>query len=507
MSEYTRRDFLVRGTVATAGGLIGLGGGYPQRSLFQPGERGARSMIDARKAYPAWLLHAVTVVLILLGIAISTTTAQAQKSYEFTAIAFLGDPAPGGGFFTFDFEPYGINDRGDVLFVADLTTGGEGVFLERKGHTSALARSGDPAPGGGTFSGGVLPVLSLNGPGDVAFAFVLETCNPAFFNVGLYRYSHASRVVTPVIVPCVTPAPQGGTFVGAWIHPSLNNKGDLVFTAVFPTEAGPAGNDLGLGLGIFKADENKAGISSLVIPGDRAPGGSTFDFAENPWINNRGDVAFGAHVAGEECIPIFGPDIRFFCGESVYLMTAATGEIRSIAHQGDPAPGGGTFRLAFEPVINNRGDIAFTGDLTPAPEFVQSLGIFLHSGDKTLPVARPGDPLPGGGNFLTASAFVGTYDLNNHGDVSFLATLDTTAANGVADTGLYVRTHGSLHLVARAGTVIPGVGKIVTVLPTTAFGGVMNDRGQILFAATVDNGDGVLLVATPSGEEDDQDGK
>ena len=474
-----------------------------------PGERGARSMIDAR----TWLLHAVTVVLILLGIAIPTTTAQARKSYEFTAIAFVGDPAPGGDFFTNDFEPYGINNRGDVLFVADLTTatGGEGVFLERKGHTSALARSGDPAPGGGTFFGapatGGVPVPSLNGPGDVAFGFLLETCNPAFFNVGLYRYSHASRVVTPVIVPCVTPAPQGGTFVGAWLHPSLNNKGDLVFTAVLPTEAGPAGNGQGLGLGIFKADENKAGISSLVIPGDRAPGGSTFDFAENPWINNRGDVAFGAHVAGEECIPIFAPDFLFFCGESVYLMIAATGEIRSIAHQGDPAPGGGTFRLAFEPIINNRGDIAFTGDLTPAPDFVQSLGFFLHSGHKTLPVARPGDPLPGGGNFLTASAFVGSYDLNNHGDVSFLATLDTTAANGVADTGLYVRTRGSLHLVARSGTVIPGVGKIVTVLrPDSPFGGVINDRGQILFTATLDNGDVVLLVATPSEEEDDQDG-
>src|SRR5215471_128357 len=150
---------------------------------YQPGERGARSMIDAREAYSTWLLHAVTVVLILLGIAIPTTTAQAQKSYEFTAIAFLGDPAPGGDFFTFDFEPYGINDRGDVLFVADLTTatGGEGVFLKRKGHTSALARSGDPAPGGGTFLGGpatgaLSGVLSLNSPGDVAFGFFHETC-------------------------------------------------------------------------------------------------------------------------------------------------------------------------------------------------------------------------------------------------------------------------------------------------------------------------------------------
>ena len=90
---------------------------------YQPGERGARSMIDAREAYSAWLIHAVTVVLILLGIAIPTTTAQAQKSYEFTAIAFLGDPAPGGDFFTFDFEPRGINSQGQVAFNADVVPG------------------------------------------------------------------------------------------------------------------------------------------------------------------------------------------------------------------------------------------------------------------------------------------------------------------------------------------------------------------------------------------------
>jgi len=68
-----------------------------------------------------------------------------------------------------------------------------------------------------------------------------------------------------------------------------------------------------------------------------------------------------------------------------------------------------------------------------------------------------------------------------------------------------VSTRGSLHLVARSGTVIPGVGKIVTVLrPDSPFGGAMNERGQILFAATVDNGDVVLLVATPSGQDGDE---
>ena len=39
-----------------------------------------------------------------------------------------------------------------------------------------------------------------------------------------------------------------------------------------------------------------------VAPGDPAPGGGTFDYTYNPWINDRGDVAFGGHVAGEEVV-------------------------------------------------------------------------------------------------------------------------------------------------------------------------------------------------------------
>jgi hypothetical protein len=73
---------------------------------------------------------------------------------------------------------------------------------------------------------------------------------------------------------------------------------------------------------------------------------------------------------------------------------------------------------------------------------------------------------------------------------------------------LYVWSHGSLHLVARTGTDIPGVGTVahlvtnVPVLPPpTVFvpnsGAANNDRGQVLFSATLSDGRGVLLLATP----------
>ena len=489
--------------------------------LSVPGVSSKNASVQPTKRLMSTTIATAIALIFFAAIPLRAQNGANAPDYVFSKLAALGDSAAGGGIFAFDFEPYGINNREDVLYVADLAAGptspcdiatgigciGEGVYLVHQGQTSALARSGDPAPGGGTFfgalgSGAFGPGLSLNAQGDSAFVFFLQPFTLPVLNAGVYRYSHTTKMVTPVVVPNVTQAPGGGKFAGASIHASLNNEGELVFAGIVPSGAGHAGN--GLGLGIFKVDADGGGeISSLVSPGDRAPGGGSFDFAQNPWINDRGDVAFGAHVAGEECVDVSGNPL--ICGESVYVMKAATGEIRSIAHQGDLAPGGGKYRLAFGPVLNDSGEIAFIGDLTPELGFGQSLGVFLHSGNKTIAIAHPGDPMPGGGNLLTAGFYVNTYDLNNRGDVSFTATLNTET-NGAADTGLYVWSRGSLHLVARTRTVIPGVGTIVGLWPPALaggrayIGGAMNERGQILFTATLDNGSGVLLIATPQEE-------
>jgi hypothetical protein len=71
-----------------------------------------------------------------------------------------------------------------------------------------------------------------------------------------------------------------------------------------------------------------------------------------------------------------------------------------------------------------------------------------------------------------------------------------------------VRSRGELHLVARTGTFIPGVGTIAQInnpLLASAPGAALfdepaiNDRGQIFFEATLTNATAVLLVASPSG--------
>src|SRR5207253_640639 len=121
-----------------------------------------------------------------------------------------------------------------------------------------------------------------------------------------------------------------------------------------------AGTTPDFGEGIFLADRHDH-IFKVVAPGDPAPGGHIFDFTYDPWINDGGAVAFGGHVSGDACIQLFGPGP--FCALSTYVKHAGTGVIESIAHQGDPAPGGGTYQWAWGPVMNNSGDIVFMGGL------------------------------------------------------------------------------------------------------------------------------------------------
>jgi hypothetical protein len=456
-----------------------------------------------KKYWRGMVVLALAVPLVWAQMGAGTGRVLAAPTYTFASIAFLENPAPGGGNFTFDFEPYGINSDGEIAFVTDLTTGGEGVFVSRHGVITELARGGQAAPGGGTFRFD-LGRVAINDSGDVVFAFSLD---PVDFdhlglNSGVYRFSRSEQTLKAVLVPNVTPAPGGGTFAGTYFNTGINNRGDMVFSGLVPGSINPPPPGfIGLASGLFRADKDGT-IFNVARPGDAAPGGGTFDAANNGWINEAGNVAFEAHVAGEECIDVGSP---FVCGESVYLKDAASGVIRSIAHQGDPAPGGGTYRLAFGPVVNNRDEIVFIGDLTPPPDAGIALAVFLASNGTTIAVARPGDPMPGGGTFVTASFQVSNYHLNNKGDVSFSATLDSDVnGDGLNDSGLYVFSKGSLSLVARTGTVIPGLGTIAYLglapfsTPPLGTGAVINERGQVLFFATLTDGRGVLLVATPS---------
>jgi Matrixin len=407
-------------------------------------------------------------------------------------IARLGDPAPGGGVYDpgGDIEPYTLTGRGQAMYAAEFFdpasfVGGEGAYVA-SGTPALAARTGQPAPGGGTFGAGVLFGVAGNDGGDAAFTFALEPFTfPVGVNAGLYRYSGRDGSLDAVVVPGVTPAPGGGVFAGAFEHPDLNDAGDIAFAGLVPTSAGISG---ALGIGIYGATPDGS-ITRLVAPGDPAPGSGTFDLADMPAINARGDVAFGGHVHGEPCLTSSRQTIEIHCDEGLYLRRAS-GQIAQLVHAGDPAPGGGAFRSVEYPRINLAGDVLFVGDVTPPPGRHIDVGVYLYRNGTIMRVAAPGDPLPGGGNLVHAYPLA---SLTATGTVAFASELDSDTLGFGFDTGAYTWANGKLRLVARTGSSLPGLG----VLDELDFPAVaVNDAGRVLFSvfASSEQGDVVALI-------------
>jgi hypothetical protein len=117
--------------------------------------------------------------------------------------------------------------------------------------------------------------------------------------------------------------------------------------------------------------------------------------------------------------------------------------------------------------------------------------------------------MPGGGNLVNASLVDANVHINNRSDVVFSGIVDSDVDhNGIDDSGLFQWSHGQLSVIARTGTVIPGIGTVFALasveivvppapIPTTTSGAINNDAGQVLFCATMTDGSVVLLLATP----------
>jgi hypothetical protein len=434
-----------------------------------------------------------------LAFTVSATSRADAESYCFTPIASLGDPASDEDTFVNDFEPTALNNHGDLAFTADLLpqgateSPGEGVFLSSKGRISQILRVGQPAPRLGVFGPAELGHLGLNDAGDMAIpfslffseeeplkVFLLDNGGFSFYG-GVYRYSHITRALSPVVVPDVTPAPGGGTFFGIGFNVSLNNRKHIAFSA--SVSDAPASS-----LEVFVADERDR-IMRVVPTGELAPSGGRFLVQSDPELNNRGDVVFAGVLSTN---PPDSPD-----SSNVFVRRAATGEIVAVTRTGESLPGDATFVSELGHHINARGSVAF-GALVEVASSESPVGaLYLSSPRGIVRVAGWGDEMDGGGQLsaLGTEALRGgsQLSLNDRDQVAFNATLDD------GKQGLYLYSNGYPNLVAKTGTEIQGVGTIDYFQSEAAPLSFMalNERGQLAFAATLTDGSGVLLLATP----------
>ena len=103
--------------------------------------------------------------------------------------------------------------------------------------------------------------------------------------------------------------------------------------------------------------------------------------------------------------------------------------------------------------------------------------------------------MPGGGHVTRLVRNTAQVGLNERGDLTFYADLDTS------ESGLYIYSKSSISLIARTGTVVPGVGTIFSMEMSDQPGNsvALNDYGQVGFGCTLADGRVVLLIATPHG--------
>jgi hypothetical protein len=376
--------------------------------------------------------------------------AHADPAYVLHAVARTGDAAPGGG----TFDRFGqealpivapVNARGDVAFFASLSRGAsdEGIFLQRAGRIVTVAREGDRVAGVGRLSGfGKHPTPALNDAGSVAFAAAVAGGRAV---EGIFIWS-SGRLRAVAVTGAPAPGMPSAVIAGV-DTPAINAAGDVIFLATI--RRGRESSDAILA--------SRGGtLRKVVAQGDPAPAGGVFAGFGPPAINARGAVAFAAVVEGK-AVP---GGIFVASGDRVQMVVGA----------GEETPVGGIFARFSERIgLNDAGLIVFHSMLKFAPV---EAAIFAVENGRARAVARLGDAAPGGGTM----AHFGLWPaVGSDGGVAFAVSID----GGPTPVAVVRADASGLTRVVGVGDVLPGNDRIasLTLYPVVSVGA----RGHITF--------------------------
>lgn len=443
----------------------------------------------------------VTVALLLAG------AEQVRGAVPVRTVALTSQPAPDtpsgvtfSGFVTAEpsrgFVNPMIDDHGRVALLASLAgpsvtigVNSQGIWVERGalgGGLAKVARLGEPVPG---FSPGtyfnltdIPPTLGRSGHMATS-AFVSTTPTHAVAVLS----DRAGGGLEPV-ARTGDPAPEldpPATF-NAVGEQRINDKDQ---TAFFTTLSGA---------GITAANnqahwaESATGLRLVVRTGNAAPG--TFDKSNPmpPTFNSLGPLVLNGSGRA-----------AFFAGLNALLDTEhdsgiwsdATGSLKLVAREGDPAPGTGVaanFDNFNFPTMNDAGDVAFGANLRdPANATTQTgSGIWVLRGGALTRVSRNGVPVPGVSAGITFQSFSRPV-LDGAGHVAFVGTLQGTGIDGTNAFGIWSEglpgALGTLSLIARGGNPVPAsAGFDPGVTFTGSIGNLaMNTQGRVAFGAFI----------------------
>jgi len=347
------------------------------------------------------------------------------------------------------------------LFLAALiaTSSASCLADEDPAKLRAVAISGMPAPGGGTFDRfhveGQPAITPVNDRGQVAF---FATLARARATEGMFL-GDGKRI--RAIALSGAPAPGGGKLASFSEHPvpALNRAGAVAFSASI---AGGKASQ-----GVFLSSKDRLRV--IALSGGAAPGipGGVFTEFHAPALNDSEVVAFLAEVRrGRENF------------EAIYLHRAGT--LRKIAATGDPAPDGGSFAAFGVPALNNASEVAFAATIEGGSV---TGGIFVASATETRMLVGAGAPEPSGGIYAQFSDRV---SINSAGSVLFNAVLKL----GPVKHALFVVERGKVRPVAGVGLAAsaPADFSALGLWPS------LSDDGTVAFIAAAADSSGTVAL-------------
>lgn len=207
-----------------------------------------------------------------------------------TKIALVGELLSDGRTLSNFSNGLSLNSSGQVAFLAQTPALGSGIYVGSAGTTPAkVAATGDPGPGGSTFSGFALP--GFNDSGEVAFVSTLTGAPGGGAFIGTTSAAPVAIAVDG------DPAPAGGNYSITTARPDavINNQHDFLFRSNL---TGGTSNS-----GYFVRRGPSGSVTAAVLEGQAAPGttGGTFGFmipginnlvSENFQLGPDGDIAF-----------------------------------------------------------------------------------------------------------------------------------------------------------------------------------------------------------------------
>jgi len=335
-----------------------------------------------------------------------------------TPVALAGDPLPGYPDLAFwVFEDRNAQNAAGEFAIKHVFRNivshqeydeANGILApDAPGVLSIIALSGEDAPGipGGIFHSGqyqdnAFRDLSVNESGRIHFSARAYIPSSGSNVYGTWATNPAG--VLELLVKGGDPIPGlPGVYIDSMgVADHFDDSGRLVLFAV-------------LGGAVTSADDRallrldpSAGLSVIVREGDAAPvtpPGATYGSFYEPATNDAGDLVFVANLIG-------GPPER-----AVFRVLDDVVEV--IAQSDDPLPCGAYDHLDTVAAINESGEVAFTGALTPGLDGVSVVLFADTAGDVSLR-AITGAAIGGPGD-LSVGSLIGSPRLEDSGVITF----------------------------------------------------------------------------------------